>query len=82
MKTIKELEADLNLANLKLEKMTATVKQLGTKLNRANQESDWSKQEANHYRVLHSKLHAKVSQLVLSRDECHERANEINSRNF
>ena len=82
MKTIKELEADLNLANLKLEKMTATVKQLGTKLKHANQWGSWSKQEAEHYRLLYSELNGKVSQLVLSRNECHERANEINNRNF
>jgi chromosome segregation ATPase len=80
MKTITELELELALA--KLDKMTSTVKQLGTKLKEANQSAQWASQESDHYLKLYTELNNKVSSLVLSTDECHERAIKINNRNF
>jgi uncharacterized coiled-coil DUF342 family protein len=82
MKSYSHLQQELLHEKAKLAKMTSTVKQLGTKLKEANQERIASNSEAVHYRKLYNELNGKLGQLVLSADECHERANKVNNRGF
>ena len=78
----KRLEAELLNEKAKLAKMTSTVKQLGAKLKTANQNHEWAMLEADHYRDEYHSLIGKLGNMVLTIDEQHERANEINNRNF
>jgi len=75
MKTILELE--LELANAKLAKMTSTVKQLGTKLTKANEENTELSGLISYYEMENLRLRVvenSVRKAVLTRDEAHGQA--------
>lgn len=75
MKSIIELE--LELATAKLEKMTSTVKQLGTKLKDANEnamilghELSWCKDENKKLKLFRDS----IRKIALTKDESHSQA--------
>ena len=75
MKSILELE--LELANAKLAKMTSTVKQLGTKLTKVNEESAELGSELCYYKSEYNRLRAiedSVRKAVLTKNESHVQA--------
>ena len=75
MKSILELE--LELANAKLAKMTSTVKQLGTKLSKANEALYNAEHELSHYKVAHrinTKKLNEIAKSILTVEESHQRA--------
>ena len=79
MKSIIELELEVQLLNLKLDKMTSTVKQLGTKLQDANISANDAKHELSWYKEKYNTLNDAVCRVVLCKDEAHARALSINN---
>lgn len=74
-----ELIEQLELVNLKLEKMTSAVISLKEKLQEAKEELDNKSNECDWYKSHYTNLHQKVSDAVLTTEESRNR--EINRNN-
>lgn len=73
----KELQEQLDLATEKLGKMTSTVKQLGTKLKKSNDDLRNVYWECQWYKTRYKEVHSQIEKLTLTVDEAHERALQI-----
>jgi len=74
MKSYSQIQQELILERAKLEKMTSTVKQLGTKLNDANKNAENLGAELAYYKCSYKKMYDCISAMILTTDEAHNRA--------